>query len=103
MPNNIEKTNKEETQLIFRIRSQVINLKMNMKSQYDTFECSICHKEEESQIHVYECKEILKMKKCDKERPKYEEIMTGDVHKKIQVARIFKENFKIFEQNKANT
>ena len=27
--------------------------------------------------------------------------MTGDVHKKIHVARIFKENFEIFEQNKA--
>ena len=74
-----------------------------MKSQYATFECSIYHKEDESQIHIYECKQILKMKNCSIERPKYEEIMTGDVHKKIEVARTFNENFKIFEQMKAKT
>ena len=74
-----------------------------MKSQYDTFECSICHKEDESQNHIYECKEILKMKNCEIERPKFEEIMTGDVHGKIKVARLFKENFKIFEQKKTKT
>ena len=56
---------------------------MNMKSQYATFECSICHKEDESQIHIYECKEILKKKNCLKERPKYEEIMAGDVRKML--------------------
>ena len=74
-----------------------------MKSQYDTFECSICYKEDESQNHIYECEEILKMKNSAVERPKFEEIMTGDVHEKIKVARLFKENLKIFEQNKAKT
>ena len=43
------------------------------------------------------------MKNCLIERPKYEEIMTGDVRKKIEVARTFNENFKIFEQMKAKT
>ena len=39
LPNGIENVTKEETQLIFKMRSKVTNVKNNMKSQYETFEC----------------------------------------------------------------
>ena len=58
LPNGIENVTKQETQLIFKMRSKVTNVKNNMKSQYETFECSACLIENESQKHVYECKQI---------------------------------------------
>ena len=103
MPNNIENVNKEETQLIFKIRCQVINVKMNMKTQYSTYECSICQEENESQKHIYECKEILKKKNDKSEMMNYEEIMNGNVDEKYVVARNFRENMKIFEEMKGKT
>ena len=103
MPNNIENVNKEETQLIFKIRCQVINVKMNMKTQYSTYECSICQEENESQKHIYECKEILKKKNDKSEMMNYEEIMNGNVYEKYVVARNFRENMKIFEEMKGKT
>ena len=103
MPKNIENVNKEETQLIFKIRCQVINVKMNMKTQYSTYECSICQEENESQKHIYECKEILKKKNDKSEMINYEEIMNGTVDEKYAVARNFRENMKLFEEMKGKT
>ena len=52
--------------------------------------------ENETQDHIYECKEILKQKNFKQsEIPKYQEIFNGNVHKKVIVARIFKENLEI--------
>ena len=100
LPNEIEKLNKEEVQLIFRIRSKSIDLKMNRKNQFETLECSVCSEENESQEHIYQCKEIWKLKNQNRiEIPEYEEILHGDVQQKVKVARIFHENMKIREQN----
>ena len=56
---------KEDIHLIFRMRCKVVNLKMNMKGIYDAYECKVCQNEDESQEHVYECKEIWKLRKKD--------------------------------------
>ena len=96
MPNDAENLNKDEVQMIFKIRCRILNLKMNMKNQYDEFTCLVCQTEDETQKHVYECNEILKLSnKKHVENPKYEEIFSGDVHQKVRVARIMKENLKI--------
>ena len=96
MPNDVENMNKEEAQMIFKIRCRSLNVKMNMKNQYDSFECLVCLSENETQDHIYECKEILKLKNFKhSEIPKYQEIFNGNVHKKILVARILKENLEI--------
>ena len=50
-----------------KIRSRVINVKMNMKGIYDNYECEVCLMEDESQKHVYECKEIWKRKESNEE------------------------------------
>ena len=96
MPNDVEKMNKDEVQMIFKIRCRMLNIKMNMKNQYDTFTCLVCLNEDETQKHVYECKEILKLNnKKHSEIPEYEEIFSGNVHKKVKIARILEENLKI--------
>ena len=101
MPNDVTDMNKEDAQMIFQIRSKVMDLKMNMKGNHEKFECSVCFLEEESQEHVYQCKNIWKIKKqSDSNIPKYEEILWGDVTQKLKVARMLKENMKIREQYK---
>ena len=62
-------------------------------------ECSVCLGEDESQEHIYQCKQIWKLKNESRmEVPKYENILYGDVKQKVKVARIFQDNMKIREQ-----
>ena len=48
MPNEVNNMKKEDAQIIFQIKSKVMNLKMNMKGKFEKFECSICFIEEET-------------------------------------------------------
>ena len=81
------------------MRSKVTNVKNNMKSQYETLECSACLIENESQKHVYECKQIwMEQRNMNIEKPDYEKIMWGNSVEKITVARIFYENMKILDK-----
>ena len=57
LPNKFE-CSKEDVQLIFKIRSNMTNAKMNKKNLHKTHECTICLKENETQQHVYTCNEI---------------------------------------------
>ena len=59
---NKQKISKEETQLIFRMRCKVTNVKMNMNGLYDNHECEVCLSDEETQKRIYECKEIWKIR-----------------------------------------
>ena len=98
--NNISK---EDIQLIFKLRCKVMNVKMNFKNMYDSYECQICEEEEESQIHIYECKKIWEMKNQEKlDMPQYEMINNGNLNEQLTVAKIFKENYKILEIYKNN-
>ena len=98
LPNKYEVT-KEEIQVIFKLRSKVMRVKMNMKGLYDTHECGVCLIENESQKHIYECKEVWQMRgeKYDDSIPNYEKIMDGNVKEKLDIAKIFSENMKHLE------
>ena len=39
LPNGVENVTKQETQLIFKMRSKVRNVNNNVKGQYETIEC----------------------------------------------------------------
>ena len=88
----------EEVNTIFKLRCRITKVKMNMKSWYDTFECSVCLDEDESQEHVYNCKEILKIRRYEGNNPQFDLIMNGNVKEQLAVARIFMENMKILEK-----
>ena len=99
LPNSIKNVTIQEIQLIFQMRSNVVNLKLNMKSKYETLECEACLLENESQQHVYECEQIWRKRDIKNiEKPMYENIIWGNVIQKIKVARIFHENMKILER-----
>ena len=60
MPSKMKVT-KEEIQTIFKLSCRVTELKTNLKGIYDSYECSVCGKEEESQAHIIECEIISKL------------------------------------------
>ena len=99
---NIQQITKEEIQMIFKIRSKVLTLKMNQKGLFDSFECEVCNKEDETQEHIYKCEEIWKNNdKIYDEIPDYDGIMTGNIKEKLKIARILKDNMQIHKEMKS--
>ena len=96
MPSQM-KISTDERQLVFQLRSAVTDVKMNFKGMYSEFECEICEKENETQKHMLECKELLDMENKEKTILKYEGLFYGNVKEKIEIARKFKQNMKIRE------
>ena len=92
------KQNKEESQLIFKLRSKMTDLKMNYKGIYDSYECEACGLEDESQDHILKCKEILKISKEEDNIPNYERLFQGTVQEQVSIARIFQKHIKIKEK-----
>ena len=99
-PNQTDIT-KDEAQLIFKLRCQVTNIKVNLKGMYDDLACTACEKEEENQKHIIECQELNENENL--EELKYEYILSGTVKEQLRIARKFKLNFKILENLKKET
>ena len=83
---------REEIQLIFKLRSRMTETKTNFKGSYDTYECDICGKEEESQSHILECTKLVNMNKESTEMPNYDQIFEGKPSEQVKIARIFQQN-----------
>ena len=84
MPNNL-RMNKEDGQMIFKLRCRVT--KMNMKGMYDEHDCRACGKINENQEHIIQCEEILQINKEYEniEIPEYEKIQNGDVSEQLLI------------------
>ena len=93
-PNNI-RISREETQLIFKLRCRVTNVKTNMRNMYSEVICDACGIQEESQKHIIEC---LKLNEKDNCISKYEKIYNGSVSEKVEIAIKFEENFKKLQE-----
>ena len=77
--------------------SKTLNVKMNKKGLFESFECKVCNKEDETQEHVYQCKEIRKhIEDKESKVPDYENILTGDTNAKIEVPRYMNRNLRIY-------
>jgi hypothetical protein len=96
MPSDNNAT-KEEIQTIFKLRCRVTELKTNLKGIYDSYECSLCGGEEETQAHILECPEIEKINEDKSEVPKYEKLFDNEVKELVNIARKFKQNMTIKE------
>jgi hypothetical protein len=95
---NALKISQSESQLIFKLRCRVTDVKVNMKGIYDTYECNLCKKEEESQEHILTCIEIRNMKSDTDSMIKYDNLFNGKVNDQVEIARVFKENTEIKER-----
>ena len=88
----------EEAELIFQLRCRTTRTKMNMKGMYETYECRACGEENETQIHVLQCKTLQDMNNEDKEKIQYEKLYGNDVEQQRKICRKFKENMKKLEK-----
>ena len=85
----------EERQLIFKIRSEVTNVKMNFKGMYENFKCEVCNEEDENQEHILKCKLLNKE---EIENIDYSKIKNGNVIEMVKIARQFKKNLECREK-----
>ena len=85
----------EDAQMIFNLRSRMTEVKINYRGSYETFECEACKENEESQLHITECKEIVKLRKEYRQPPEYIKLFDGSVKTQLDIAKDFKENMKI--------
>ena len=88
----------EDIKWIFRIRCREVKVKMNLQGLYDSFECEMCMKEDETQEHVYKCKEIRKLRNNVENDKEYERIMNGNTEEQVAIARVLQENMKILDR-----
>ena len=92
----------EDSQLIFKLRCRVTEIKMNMQGMYDTFECEAYKTESESRRHILHCNILLQNDEQYKEKytPEYERLFDGSVDEQLQISKMFSSNMKILEKYK---
>ena len=86
----------EDIKLIFRLRCRTTDVKMNIKSQHETYECRACGNEEETQKHVIENCKILN--KENDNNTIYENLFNENVIDQKQICQKFKENMKYLKE-----
>ena len=89
------KITQEEAQNIFKLRTRVTDVKCNYKGKYESFECEICTKDEETQKHILNCE---KLNQHYENKIEYEDIFHGNIRNKIEIARRFMKNLKTREK-----
>ena len=87
----------EERQLIFKLRTQMTNVKMNFRGMFENFQCEICCEEDESQQHIMECR---KLNEISHENIDYKKIENGNLSQMIAIATKFKKNIEIRDLGK---
>ena len=92
-PNHVRIT-KEESQLIFKLRSRMTNTKTNLKRAFNNTECDACGKAEETQEHIVKCNDL---NEDNMENYDYEKLKVGTVSEQLKIAKKFEENFKKLE------
>ena len=103
MTANACKMKQEDSQLIFKLRSRMTEVKMNMKGlYYNEYDCRACGEGNETQEHILQCKVILSMNKEYDQMNiiDYEKISSGKVEEQLKVSELFKQNMKILNKLK---
>ena len=95
-PNGV-KLCKEEAQFIFKVRSRVTNVKINQRGKFDDLICRICEEDEESQEHVFLCKDLKNENESNE--VEYQQIFNGSVEEKLKVCKKMQKKLKILEKN----
>ena len=93
-------TNQLSTQMkkfTFLCRSRMLAVGANYKAGNQKPTCPICKIAYDSQCHLLVCEKLLENTICDN-LPKYEDLFSQNLERKIAVVRILNENFKTREK-----
>ena len=94
-----EKFSKSEAQLLFKLRSKTLNVKMNFSQMYSDNLCRVCKLFPESQSHLLQCPDILpKLKLLSNSEKIEEKYIYGDIDKQLKVVKIYMKVLEIREE-----
>ena len=86
-PSGIKST---EAKLLFQLRSRMVEVKINFRNKYVNLQCPICETENDTQEHVFQCKELLKhLNILASSEILYSHIFHSDTSKQIAALRLF--------------
>ena len=82
--------NIDETQLLFQLRSRMVDVKINFKNKYDDTLCPLCKSADDTQEHVFSCIKLVTNKNIIIDSDiKYIHIFHSDVNKQYSALRMF--------------
>ena len=96
------KMKQEEAQTVFSLRCRMTDVKNNYKGSYETYACEVCKEKDESQEHIMECMEILKLRKSFTKPPEYNKLFDGNLESQLEISKHFLENMKIKKKTKSS-
>ena len=90
---------KAETQLLFKLRTQTTDLKMNFPKMYSNTICSTCKLFPESQSHILQCPVIVPQLKLIMNKPSEfnEECIYGKLEDQLKIIKIYTKIFEVRE------
>ena len=81
----------KEITTLFKLRTRMVQVKMNFKNFYDNTLCDLCYDEEDSQEHMLNCEKLIEH--CDELYNdyivNYEDIYSSDPHVLLRVTKLF--------------
>ena len=69
-------------QFVFKYRSRVLEVKTNIKNVHRDLTCSVCDKEEETKMHLMQCKMLIKTKHEEAHEVSFMDIFCTDICRK---------------------
>ena len=89
----IEKFTNENKILLFKLRTRMVDVKINFKNKYSTanLRCRLCHGEDESQEHLLDCNVLILncLELYNDSDVQYEDIFSENVAKMLSAVRLF--------------
>ena len=97
--------NRKETQLLFKLRSRTLNVKMNFPNQHEDKLCKTCKLFPETQSHLLQCPEIVPKLKivCSANTVVEETMLYGSTDNQLKIVKIYTEILEIRKSLLENT
>jgi hypothetical protein len=101
--------NRNEQQVLFKLRTQTLDVKMNFQNQHENLLCSTCQLFPETQAHLLQCPAIVKnLQWMDATNSRLDvNDIYSNLDKQIKIAKIFsvivEERTKLLKNNESDT
>ena len=83
----------EQVQFTFLIRSRMLDIKGNYKTQHTDMLCPVCGKHEDSQAHLMVFEELNERNTVVAQTPEYSSLFGPSLGKLVQISSIIRENY----------